>query len=61
MTGKKAAVPSPCVGVCSLDERDVCIACHRHGIEIGEWGVMSDEQKRVVMEKVARREKGEVC
>lgn len=54
-------VRSPCVGVCSLDENDICIACHRHGIEIGEWGVMTNEQKREVLNKVARREQGEIC
>lgn len=54
-------VPNPCVGVCALDENDICVACHRHGIEIGEWGVLTDDQKREVWAKIARREKGEIC
>lgn len=54
-------VRSPCVGVCALDQNDICIACHRSGMEIAEWGVLSDEQKREVIRKVIKREKGEVC
>lgn len=54
-------VRSPCVGVCALDEHDLCIACRRHGIEIGEWGVLTNAQRREVLEKVARRHQGEIC
>jgi len=61
MSDLSMPVRSPCVGVCSLDENDICIACHRHGIEIGEWGVLTDDQKRDVLKKVARREQGELC
>ena len=61
MSDVKKTVRSPCVGVCALDEKDICIACHRHGIEIGEWGVMTDAQKREVLQKVARREQGDIC
>lgn len=61
MSDLKKPVRSPCVGVCALDENDICIACHRHGIEIGEWGVMTNAQKREVLQKVARREQGDIC
>lgn len=53
-------VRSPCVGVCALDENDICIACHRTGIEIGEWGTYDNEQKIAVWKKVVLREKGEL-
>ncbi|MGB0664372.1 MAG: DUF1289 domain-containing protein [Pontibacterium sp.] len=53
-------VRSPCVGVCALDEHDVCIACHRHGMEIAEWGTMNDDEKRAVYAKIVKREKGEI-
>jgi hypothetical protein len=49
-------VSSPCVGVCALDERDLCIACHRSGIEIAEWGVMSNDEKKAVLQRVRQRE-----
>jgi len=58
---KKKPIPSPCIGVCALGDHDICIACHRSGMEIAEWGVMSDDEKRAVWQKIARREKGEIC
>ncbi|MFW1678733.1 DUF1289 domain-containing protein [Pontibacter sp. JAM-7] len=53
-------VPNPCIGVCALDEHDLCIACRRSGIEIAEWGVYSNEQKRQVIRKVIKREAGDL-
>ena len=52
-------VRSPCVSVCALDENDICIACHRSGMEISYWGAMSNDEKRAVLAKVVRRERGE--
>lgn len=49
-------IPSPCIGVCALDEKDLCIACRRSGMEIAEWGVLSDEQKRAVWALIRQRE-----
>jgi len=53
-------VRSPCVSVCALDENDICIACHRSGHEISQWGALSNDEKRAVMQKVIRREQGEL-
>ena len=58
---KEKPVKNPCVGVCALDQSDLCIACRRSGIEICEWGVLTDEQKLEVLKKIARREQGEIC
>ncbi|WP_246077607.1 DUF1289 domain-containing protein [Neptunomonas concharum] len=54
-------VRNPCMGVCALDEHDLCIACRRSGIEIAEWGVMTNEQRRDVIKKIERRYQGEIC
>ena len=54
-TKSQAKVRNPCMGVCSLDERDVCIACRRSGIEIAQWGVFSEQQKREALEKIEQR------
>lgn len=48
-------VRNPCMGVCSLDERDVCIACRRSGLEIAQWGVFSEEQKRAALIEIEKR------
>lgn len=49
-------VRSPCVSVCALDADDLCIGCFRTGDEIMRWTAMTNEQRREVLEKVARRE-----
>ncbi|MFL1465196.1 DUF1289 domain-containing protein [Marinobacter sp. DUT-3] len=49
-------VRSPCVSVCALDANDVCIGCHRTGDEIMRWTRMTNDERREVLKKVARRE-----
>lgn len=51
------SIASPCTHICSLDEHDVCIGCYRTGYEITQWGRMSDEEKRHVLNQVREREK----
>ncbi|OYT98092.1 MAG: hypothetical protein CFE40_12440 [Burkholderiales bacterium PBB1] len=39
-------VPSPCVGVCRMDEADRwCVGCLRSREEIGLWSQMTDRDK----------------
>jgi predicted Fe-S protein YdhL (DUF1289 family) len=38
-------VPSPCIDVCTLDRRDVCLGCGRHIDEIAAWGSAAPELK----------------
>lgn len=57
MSENKGTMVSPCVGVCALDEDDVCVGCYRTGQEITLWGSMTDEQRKDVMEKVGKRER----
>ncbi|WP_028468006.1 DUF1289 domain-containing protein [Neptunomonas japonica] len=61
MTEQISPVRSPCMGVCALDENDLCIACRRSGMEIAEWGVLTNDQRREVIEKIERRYQGEIC
>ncbi|MFT6430659.1 MAG: putative Fe-S protein YdhL (DUF1289 family) [Halopseudomonas sp.] len=42
-------VASPCVGVCALDEQDICTGCQRSGIEITQWARMSESRRREVL------------
>ncbi|EPJ45611.1 MAG: hypothetical protein OFPII_26260 [Osedax symbiont Rs1] len=48
-------IKNPCVGVCCLDEQDLCIACKRSGVEIAEWGLYCTEQKKAVLVKIVQR------
>ena len=50
-------VPSPCVSICALDADDICVGCHRSGLEIARWSQMSADEKRAVLKNVAEREK----
>lgn len=50
-------IMSPCVSICALDENDVCIGCHRTCDEIMRWMQMSSDERRDVLQLVAKREK----
>ena len=54
---ENSAVISPCVGICSLGDDDLCIGCQRSGEEISNWGALSDEERKAVLQLVAEREK----
>ena len=61
-TAEEIEADSPCIGTCTLNEREICIGCGRHIDEIisrGEnrytqrqwdrivgWGVVPDEYKK---------------
>ncbi|MEH6626447.1 MAG: DUF1289 domain-containing protein [Motiliproteus sp.] len=51
-------VQSPCIGVCALNEQDECIACGRHVVEIGEWGLLDSEQRKAVLERIKNKQQG---
>ncbi|MCP5161799.1 MAG: DUF1289 domain-containing protein [Hahellaceae bacterium] len=53
----EGVVRSPCVGICALNEDDLCIGCFRTGMEICRWGDMSNEEKRAVLRNVSERER----
>jgi len=46
------AVLSPCVGICSLDDRGLCMGCRRTTAEIARWGQMNDDERLRLMELV---------
>jgi uncharacterized protein len=46
---------SPCIGVCALDERDVCIGCYRSAAEIAAWSSLGAGEKRAVLVRADRR------
>ena len=47
--------PSPCVQVCMLDARDVCIGCGRSLAEIGEWSAASRPRRQEIVTLATRR------
>ena len=49
-------IKSPCVHICCLDEKDICLGCYRSCDEICKWGAMNNDERTDVMKKVAERE-----
>nr|WP_256356560.1 MULTISPECIES: DUF1289 domain-containing protein [unclassified Pseudomonas] len=49
------AVPSPCSGVCRLDEQKVCLGCFRHVEDIREWRSADDDRRRVICAQASER------
>jgi predicted Fe-S protein YdhL (DUF1289 family) len=51
----KAFELSPCVGICRLRADNICRGCYRHTDEIRGWGLMSEEEQRKILARVAER------
>jgi predicted Fe-S protein YdhL (DUF1289 family) len=50
------SVPSPCVSVCRMEEETgLCLGCRRTIDEIRDWIILSPEEKRAVLAKIAER------
>ena len=45
---------SPCIGVCSTLFDEICKGCGRTATEVSNWVFLSDEEKRVVWERIKR-------
>ncbi|MCZ2722920.1 DUF1289 domain-containing protein [Marinomonas sp. 15G1-11] len=56
MSGNKS-IKSPCINLCSLDDKDICIGCYRSGAEITIWGRSTPEEQRQILIKVQERER----
>jgi predicted Fe-S protein YdhL (DUF1289 family) len=51
----EAGVPSPCIDVCRLDVRGLCIGCRRTIEEITEWSRASEARRREILRAVELR------
>ena len=50
-------IPSPCISVCSMNEEDLCIGCHRNSRAIRDWMLMDDTERYEVIEIASQRAK----
>ncbi|MBU0919208.1 MAG: DUF1289 domain-containing protein [Pseudomonadota bacterium] len=55
MNTQEKPVASPCVSLCALDEYDLCVGCQRSADEIRRWGLMSNEERREVLQCCSER------
>jgi hypothetical protein len=53
-------VPSPCIGVCSCDERGYCKGCMRNREERFNWLTLTNEEKIHVIRLCQRRYKRKI-
>jgi predicted Fe-S protein YdhL (DUF1289 family) len=50
------SVPSPCVSVCRIEEgTGLCLGCRRTLEEIRDWIIMTPDEKRAVLARIAER------
>jgi predicted Fe-S protein YdhL (DUF1289 family) len=48
-------VASPCIKVCVLDARNVCVGCGRTIDEITQWSRLTVEQQRLIVDQAQQR------
>lgn len=48
-------VPSPCVQICQLDERQICTGCGRTLSEIAEWPQAAVPRKQQISDAARQR------
>jgi len=46
---------SPCINICSLDERGVCRGCYRSREEIAQWTTMGPARQFEVLRRSEQR------
>jgi predicted Fe-S protein YdhL (DUF1289 family) len=51
-----AAVLSPCINICRLDVRGLCVGCHRTLREIAEWSGASHARRREILRELEIRQ-----
>lgn len=53
---KQSLIESPCVSVCRY-ENEICIGCGRTVDEVVNWYDMSDNEKQLVLNRLAEQNK----
>lgn len=49
------SVPSPCTGLCVLDEQGLCRGCRRSADEIARWTQLDDDRRRALLARLPAR------
>jgi uncharacterized protein len=62
MTTTRTDVPSPCINVCTMDDKTgLCQGCWRTLDEIAWWSQLDDDDKRAVWAALRLRREGTVA
>ena len=54
-SSKVEEVVSPCMGVCVLDDDDMCIGCYRTCGEIASWAAANNAERQTILDRVDER------
>ena len=50
-----AAIETPCINICVIDNDGLCVGCARTLDEIARWGLLSADQRHEVMTSLSGR------
>lgn len=54
--GNRALYPaSPCVSICTLDDENICVGCHRTLDEITHWSTYTKEKQWEIIDDLGHR------
>jgi predicted Fe-S protein YdhL (DUF1289 family) len=48
-------IESPCKRHCCLDQKDICLGCHRSLDEIRQWGQLDSRAKQTILDNARQR------
>ena len=49
MSKRSRQISTPCIDVCELDERGICVGCRRTRQQIAQWSQLSERERRRIM------------
>jgi len=52
LSNPQRPILTPCIGICTLDARGLCVGCRRSGEEIARWMYMGDAERAHLMDEV---------
>jgi uncharacterized protein len=55
--GKATYIPTPCIGVCRLNDDDICVGCLRSLDEIGFWPDADLDERIAILDNMSERSK----
>ena len=47
-------IPSPCKSICRI-QNNVCVGCKRTKDEINTWSKLSNEQKKIIVDRISKQ------
>ncbi len=50
---------SPCISVCVLDDKGICMGCYRSAEEVADWLMSDAAGKQAILERAEARRNGD--